>query len=82
MQDYITAQDDTIIEFAFTGNGCLDTGYAVIANLNIVADMYFVHQEVFITDAGCITGKCGTTDHYILTDMIIVTDNQATVFTV
>ena len=48
----------------------------MVAYLNIVTDVNLIHKEVLISNFCSIACKGGTADHYIFTDMIVVTNNQ------
>ena len=45
-----------------------------------MAKMYFIHQVVSVSDFGSIAGKCSAADYYILTNIVIISDNQAAFF--
>ena len=45
-----------------------------------MAKMYFIHQIIAISYFSSIAGKCSTADDYVLANIIVVTDNQAALF--
>lgn len=45
-----------------------------------MAKVYLIHQVVPVSDSGSISCKSGTADYYILTDIVIVSDDQTAFF--
>ena len=76
LQQNIAAQDDAVVYATFTGNGRLDTQYAMVGNLYVVAQVYTIHQIVFIADFGALPFVCSAADNHILPDVILVADNE------
>ena len=53
----------------------------MIAYLHVVAEVYTVHQVVFIADAGAAAFIRSAADHYIFANVIVVADNQLALIT-
>ena len=45
-----------------------------------MAKMHLIHQVVSISDFGSIAGKCSAADYHILTNIVVISDNQVTFF--
>ena len=78
VQNDIAAQNGTIVYLTFSGYGSLDTQYTMVAYLHVVAEVYTIHQVVFIADAGSASCMGSTADNHVLADVVIITDNQHT----
>ncbi len=76
----VTAQYGTIVYTAITSYRHLDSQNRTIANLHIMTQMHAVHQVILITNAGTSIFVCSPTDNHILTDVIVITDNQQAFF--
>ena len=48
----------------------------MVAYLHVVAEVYTIHQVVFIADAGGASCMGSTADNHVLADVVIITDNQ------
>jgi hypothetical protein len=68
VQNNVAAQNGAVVYPAFSGYGSLDTQYTMVAYLHVVAEVYTIHQVVFIADAGSAFCMGGTADDHVLAD--------------
>lgn len=75
LDDGTATLDGAIVEFAVTCHTHTDTDNAVIVNLNVVADVYLVHEIIVVADGGCLVGIGASSNDYVLADVVVVTDD-------
>ena len=76
VQNDVAAQNGAVVYLTFSGYGSLDAQYTMVAYLHVVAEVYTIHQVVFIADAGGASCMGSTADNHVLADVVIITDNQ------
>ena len=77
LDDGAATLDGAIVELAVTCHTHTDTDNAVIVNLNVVADVYLVHEIIVVANGGGLVGISATSDDYVLADVVIVADDYA-----
>ena len=77
LDDGTATLDGAIVEFAVTCHTHTDTDNAVIVNLNVVADVYLVHEIVVVANGGCLVGISATSYNHVFADMVVIADDYA-----
>ncbi len=72
LDNYATALDGTVFDFALTGNAHADTYNAVVVYLHVVADVDSFHQEIAIADTRGVVGSRTTGYDYVLTEAVVI----------
>ena len=76
LNDYAVTLDRAIVDFALTGNAGSDTDDALIEDVYVVADVGAIHQEVAITYLRGFAFVRATSNDYVLTNTVVVTDDN------
>lgn len=77
LDDGTATLDGAIVEFAVTCHTHTDTDHAVVVNLNVVADVYLVHEIVVVANGGGLVGISATSYNHVLADVVVVADDYA-----
>ena len=77
LDDGTATLDGAIVEFAVACHTHTDTDNAVIVNLNIVADVYLVHEIVVVANGGRLVRISATSDNHVFADVVVVADDYA-----
>lgn len=77
LQHHATTLDGIVVKFAVAGDTYTDTYDTMAVNLDVMADVYAVHQVVVITDDRSMVGKSTSRNDHIFTDMVVISDNDA-----
>ena len=80
LHDDVAAQDGAVVHAAFAGHHAADAQHAVVAYLDIVAEVRAVHQEVAVPDARPAILVCGTGHDHVFADVVLVADEEHAVF--
>ena len=81
LQQHVAAQYDAAVNAAFACYGGLDAQHAVVGYLYVVAQVYAVHQIVFITDTCALAFVCSAADDYVLAYVVSVANDELCFFT-
>lgn len=66
VQDYAAGEYDVVVEGTVARNLRMDAHHAMIADVNVVTDVYAVHKEVFVANrSGCGFVKASCDDHIL-----------------
>ena len=77
LDDGTATLDGAIVEFAVTCHTHSDTDNAVVVNLNVVADVYLVHEIVVVANGGGLVGISATSDNHVFADVVVVADDYS-----
>ena len=72
LHHYTVALDGIVMQFAFAGNAAADAHNAFVVYLNVMADVYTVHDEVFISNPGGFFGIGAAGNYHVLADVVVV----------
>ena len=75
LDDNVTAKYSTVVYLTITGNRYFDTQNRAIPNLYIMAQVYTVHQMVFVSNTCTSFFVCSTADDHVFTNVIVITDD-------
>ena len=77
LDDGTATLDGAIVEFAVTCHTHTDTDHAVIVNLNVVADVYLVHEIIVVANGGGLVWISATSYNHVFADVVVVADDYA-----
>ena len=75
LHHYAVALDGVVVQFAFAGDAAADAHNAFVVNVNVMADVYAVHDEVFISNPGGFVGIGAAGNHHVLADVVVVANH-------
>ena len=72
LHHYAVALDGVVVQFAFAGDATADAHNAFVMNVNVMADVNAVHDEVLISNPGGFVGIGAAGNHHVLADVVVV----------
>ena len=75
LHHHAVALDGTVVQFAFAGDAAADAHNAFVVNVNVVADVNAVHDEVLISNPGGFIGISAAGNHHVFADVVVVANH-------
>ena len=76
LHHHAIALNGTIMDFTLSGNAGTDTDDAMVEDMDIVADVHTVHDEVLVADKCGLVGISTSGYHHILADVVVIADDD------
>ena len=65
------------LELTIAGNLRTVTEGDIVVHLGVVGDVYALHEEVAVADAGLSVGECRTVHYHVLTEYVLIANHKA-----
>ena len=65
------------VNLTVAGNLRTVTEGDIVVHLGVVGDVYALHEEVAVADAGLSVGECRTVHYHVLTEYVLIANHKA-----